>query len=111
MQQGRIAAHNMAGKMFRMKLCLSSARQFDLGLLYVGHAADWDEIIFSGDVAERDFLAFYVKDNRVLAVAGMNREKDLAAAEELMRLDQMPSSIQLRHGPVNFPELLSSLKE
>src|SRR5215470_8752180 len=112
MQQGRVAAHNMAGKDVSYEAVpFFWTRQFDVGLLYVGHAVGWDEIIFEGDVSAHDFLAFYVKDNRVLAVAGMNRDKDLAAAEELMRLDQMPSSLQLKHGPVNFLELLSSLKE
>ena len=65
-------------------------RQFDVGLLYVGHATSWDEIIYRGDVASQDFLAFYVKDNRVLAVAGMNRDREMAAVEELMRLDRCP---------------------
>jgi len=112
MQQGRVAAHNMAGKDVSYEAVpFFWTQQFDVGLLYVGHAVGWDEIIFEGDVSAHDFLAFYLKDHRVLAVAGMNREKDLAAAEELMRLDQMPSSIQLKHGPVNFLELLSSLRE
>ena len=71
-------------------------RQFDLGLLYVGHAASWDEIIYRGDVASHDFLAFYVKDERVLAVAGMNRDREMATAEELMRLDRMPAREQLK---------------
>jgi len=112
MQQGRVAAHNMVGRdVLFESVPFFWTRQFDLSLLYIGHAVGWDEIIFQGNVSDHDFLAFYVKDNRVLAVAGMNRDKDLAAAEELMRLDQMPSSLQLKHGPVNFLELLSSLKE
>src|SRR5688572_7995799 len=83
-------------------------RQFDAGLLYVGHAVTWDEIIYQGDVAARDFLAFYVKENRVLAVAGMNRDQEIAAIEELMRLDRMPASAQLKEGSTNFLELLKA---
>ena len=74
-------------------------RQFDAGLLYVGHAASWDEIIFQGDVPAQDFLAFYVKDGRVLAVAGMNRDREMAAIEELMRLDRMPAPARLKTIP------------
>lgn len=81
-------------------------RQFDVGLLYVGHAASWDEIIYRGDVASHDFLAFYVKDNRVRAVAGMNRDSEMAAAEELLRLDHMPTRRQLQEDDRSLVEIL-----
>jgi NADPH-dependent 2,4-dienoyl-CoA reductase/sulfur reductase-like enzyme len=107
-QQGRTAAHNMAGKNVEFGgVPFFWTRQFDAGLLYVGHAASRDEIIFKGDVTSQDFLAFYVKDDRVLAVAGMNRDREMAAIEELMRLDRMPAPARLRDGPVDFLGLLS----
>jgi NADPH-dependent 2,4-dienoyl-CoA reductase/sulfur reductase-like enzyme/nitrite reductase/ring-hydroxylating ferredoxin subunit len=107
-QQGRVAAHNMAGKQTEFDgVPFFWTRQFDAGLLYVGHAASWDEIIYQGDVPSQNFLAFYVKDDRLLAVAGMNRDREVAAIEELMRLDRMPSLARLRNGPVDFLELLS----
>ncbi|HEX8142304.1 MAG TPA: FAD-dependent oxidoreductase [Pyrinomonadaceae bacterium] len=106
-QQGRVAAHNMAGKAVEFDgVPFFWTRQFDAGLLYVGHAASWDEIIYQGDVPSQNFLAFYVKNDRVLAVAGMNRDREMAAIEELMRLHQMPTPDRLRHGPVDFPQLL-----
>jgi apoptosis-inducing factor 3 len=107
MQQGRIAAHNMMGKEVSYDgVPFFWTRQFDVGLLYVGHAKQWDEIIYQGDVSARDFLAFYIKENRVLAVAGMNRDREMAAVEELMRQDSMPTPDQLRGGHVNILELL-----
>ena len=108
MQQGRIAAHNMAGKDVSYDgVPFFWTRQFDVGLLYVGHAKQWDEIIYQGDVSGRDFLAFYVKENRVLAVAGMNRDPEMAAIEELMRMDRMPTPAQIKGGSANFLELLT----
>jgi NADPH-dependent 2,4-dienoyl-CoA reductase/sulfur reductase-like enzyme len=107
-QQGRTAAHNMAGKTVEFGgVPFFWTRQFDAGLLYVGHAASWDEIIFQGAVPSQDFLAFYVKDARVLAVAGMNRDREMASIEELMRLGRMPAAARLRDGHVDFLELLS----
>lgn len=106
-QQGRIAAHNMAGKTVPYdSVPFFWTRQFDAGLMYVGHAESWDEIIFHGDVSAGGFLAFYVKENRVLAVAGMNRAQDMAAVEELMRLERMPESNRLRGSAEKFLELL-----
>lgn len=110
MQQGRIAAHNMAGKKTPYEsVPFFWTRQFDSGLLYVGHAQRWDEIVYHGDVAKRDFLAFYVQDNRVLAVAGMNRDREMAAAEELMRLRGMPAADQLKDAGMNLVEALQQV--
>ncbi|BBX96518.1 NAD(P)/FAD-dependent oxidoreductase [Mycobacterium lacus] len=45
--------------------------QYDLGMEYVGHAPSFDRVVFRGDVARREFVAFWLDgDNRVLA--GMN---------------------------------------
>jgi 3-phenylpropionate/trans-cinnamate dioxygenase ferredoxin reductase subunit len=45
--------------------------QYDLGMEYVGHAPDYQRVVFRGDVDGREFAAFWLDaDNRVLA--GMN---------------------------------------
>ena len=46
--------------------------QYDLGMEYVGLAepGGYDDVAFRGDLAGREFLAFWLKDGRV--VAGMN---------------------------------------
>jgi NADPH-dependent 2,4-dienoyl-CoA reductase/sulfur reductase-like enzyme/nitrite reductase/ring-hydroxylating ferredoxin subunit len=106
-QQGRVAAHNMAGKIVEYDgVPFFWTRQFDVGLLYAGHASSWDEIIYEGEVRSQDFLAFYVKDERVLAVAGMNHDREMAALEELLRLNRMPTPARLRRGPMDFPQIL-----
>ncbi len=37
---------------------------------YSGFARDWDRVVFRGDPASREFIAFWISDQRV--VAGMN---------------------------------------
>ena len=44
--------------------------QYDVGMEYAGHATEWDEVVFRGDVGGREFIAFWLKDGRLLA--GMN---------------------------------------
>ncbi|OMC36949.1 pyridine nucleotide-disulfide oxidoreductase [Mycobacterium sp. GA-1841] len=45
--------------------------QYDLGMEYAGHAPEYERVVFRGDVAGREFVAFWLDaDNRVLA--GMN---------------------------------------
>ena len=109
-QQGRVAAHNMAGRGTAFDgVPFFWTRQFETGLLYVGHAVSWDEIIYQGDVTAQDFLAFYVKDGRALAAAGVNRDRDMAAIEELIRLNLMPGADELRGGATDFAGLLHAL--
>ena len=47
--------------------------QYETGMEYSGHATDWDEVVFRGDVAAREFIAFWLKDERV--VAGHEHER------------------------------------
>jgi len=103
LQQGRVAAHNMMGKNVAYNsVPFFWTQQFDSKLVYVGHTTSWDEIIFQGDVSAQAFLAFYVKDGRVPAVAAMNREREMAAIEGLMLSGSLPPPDQLRRGSTDF---------
>lgn len=102
-QHGRIAAYNMAGQTVKFAgVPVFWTMQFKFPLRYVGHAEQWDEIIFDGDLQKREFMAFYVKDNQVLAAAASQRDTEMAAILELMRLNQMPQPDELRGGSVNW---------
>lgn len=98
-QHGRIAAHNMAGQAVKFTgVPFFWTGQFELKLRYVGHAKAWDEVIVDGDLAELKFIAYYIKADQVVAVAGNQRNPEMAAVSELMRLRQLPGVEQLRQG-------------
>jgi NADPH-dependent 2,4-dienoyl-CoA reductase/sulfur reductase-like enzyme/nitrite reductase/ring-hydroxylating ferredoxin subunit len=108
LQHGRIAAHNMAGRNVEfVGVPFFWSEQFDTSLQYVGYAKDWDDIIFHGDPADRNLLAFYVKNDQIMAVAGLNHEKDMAAIMELMGQKNLPPVSELRRGPVDWLKRLS----
>jgi 3-phenylpropionate/trans-cinnamate dioxygenase ferredoxin reductase subunit len=44
--------------------------QYDLGMEYSGFARSWDRVVFRGDPASREFIAFWIAGDTV--VAGMN---------------------------------------
>jgi NADPH-dependent 2,4-dienoyl-CoA reductase/sulfur reductase-like enzyme/nitrite reductase/ring-hydroxylating ferredoxin subunit len=91
MQQGRTAARNMAGKREPFTAVpFFWTTQFGATLNYIGHAKDWDKIIVEGNIERQEFLAFYVKDGQITAVAGMNRDREMAEFEEKLRLNKMP---------------------
>jgi 3-phenylpropionate/trans-cinnamate dioxygenase ferredoxin reductase subunit len=74
LNQGQAAARNMLDpgghQSAYEKLPYFYSDQYDLGMEYNGYAADWDHVVLRGDPAGGEFLAFWLKDGRVLA--GMN---------------------------------------
>jgi 3-phenylpropionate/trans-cinnamate dioxygenase ferredoxin reductase component len=71
LNQGPAAARNMLGReqpYERIPYFFSD--QYDVGMEYSGHATEWDEVVFRGDPESREFIAFWLRDGRVLA--GMN---------------------------------------
>jgi len=74
LNQGQTAGRNMRSQDSQItaytKLPYFYSDQYDLGMEYNGYASDWDRVVIRGDLASREFLAFWLKDRRVLA--GMN---------------------------------------
>lgn len=70
-RQGRTAALNMLGRSEPyVRVPYFYSDQFDLGMEYAGYAPSWERVVFRGDPGTRTFVAFWLKDGRV--VAGMN---------------------------------------
>ena len=106
-QHGRIAAHNMAGRESEYRsIPFFWTNQLGVNLGYMGYVKEWDEIIFKGNLSERDFAAYYVRDNRILAATGAGSTVQKTAIAELMRTDQMPTPDELRRGSVDMERLL-----
>jgi apoptosis-inducing factor 3 len=95
-QHGRLAALNMAGQGRRYDgVPVFWTIQYLKRLDYVGHTADWDDVVIHGDLEKPEFLAYYVKDGKVAAAAGLDRDQDTAALIELlaMRRDWTPGEL------------------
>ena len=46
--------------------------QYDVGMEYTGYARTWDRVVFRGDPATREFVAFWLAGDRLLAGMGVN---------------------------------------
>jgi 3-phenylpropionate/trans-cinnamate dioxygenase ferredoxin reductase component len=71
LHQGPAAARSMLGHdepFDRLPYFFSD--QYDVGMEYSGFARSWDRVVFRGDPAAREFIAFWLAGDRV--VAGMN---------------------------------------
>jgi 3-phenylpropionate/trans-cinnamate dioxygenase ferredoxin reductase subunit len=71
LNQGPAAARNMLGRAQPFDdLPYFFSDQYDVGMEYSGLARSWDRVVFRGDPATREFIAFWMVGDRV--VAGMN---------------------------------------
>jgi len=71
LNQGPAAARNMLGQATAYeRLPYFFSDQYDVGMEYSGFARSWDRVVFRGDPATREFIAFWLVEDRV--VAGMN---------------------------------------
>ena len=71
LNQGPAAARNMLGQSAPYeRLPYFFSDQYDVGMEYTGYARQWDRVVFRGDPASREFIAFWLAGDRL--VAGMN---------------------------------------
>lgn len=72
LNQPAVAAANiLGGEVAYTNLPYFFTDQYDLGMEYTGHSAGYTQVVLRGEVAKREFIAFWLDaDNRVLA--GMN---------------------------------------
>jgi 3-phenylpropionate/trans-cinnamate dioxygenase ferredoxin reductase subunit len=73
LNQGPLAARNMLGAdTHYTKVPYFFSDQWELGMEYRGYAPKWDRVVFRGDPASGEFLAFWLADGRVLAAMNAN---------------------------------------
>jgi len=71
LHQGPAAAQAMLGQRVSYdRIPYFYSDQYDVGMEYSGYAPQWDEVVFRGDRAGGEFIAFWLRDGRV--AAGMN---------------------------------------
>jgi 3-phenylpropionate/trans-cinnamate dioxygenase ferredoxin reductase component len=85
--------------------------QYDLGMEYAGWApqGSYDSVVFRGDVAAREFLAFWVKGGRVLAGMNVNIwdvQDDIQALVKAGFAGQAVDPSRLADDSVPLPDLL-----
>jgi 3-phenylpropionate/trans-cinnamate dioxygenase ferredoxin reductase component len=71
LNQGPAAARSMLGQTVNYdRIPYFFSDQYDVGMEYSGYATSWDQVVFRGDRDGGEFVAFWLRDGRVLA--GMN---------------------------------------
>ncbi|GGS18689.1 NAD(P)/FAD-dependent oxidoreductase [Streptomyces sp. CACIS-1.16CA] len=82
--------------------------QYDLGLEYSGWAppGSYDEVIIRGDAGKREFIAFWLKDRRILAGMNVNVWDVTETIQELIRARRQHDAEALADPSVPLGSLL-----
>ncbi|XP_054456346.1 apoptosis inducing factor mitochondria associated 4 [Anoplopoma fimbria] len=104
--QGRVAALNMLKKPTKCE----SVPFFWTVLLgksirYTGYGEGYTEIIFKGKVEERKFLAFYIKDEVVVAAASLMFDPAVAQLAELMAAGRIITKAQAQADDLSWLQM------
>jgi 3-phenylpropionate/trans-cinnamate dioxygenase ferredoxin reductase component len=110
LNQGPAAARSMLGEPVSYdRIPYFFSDQYDVGMEYSGFAPQWDQVVLRGEPTDGEFVAFWLKDRRV--VAGMNvnvwgLSEDIQA---LIRSGEQVDVRALRDPDSPLPELVAGL--
>jgi 3-phenylpropionate/trans-cinnamate dioxygenase ferredoxin reductase component len=109
MQQGAAAARSMlgTGKPYDAVHWFWSD-QYDVNLQYAGFHREWDQVVMRGNVESRNFMAFYLSQGRIDAVAALNRGKDVRLVMPLIKSRATVDPRQLGDDDVDLRGVIQS---
>ncbi|XP_071997965.1 apoptosis-inducing factor 3 isoform X2 [Engystomops pustulosus] len=83
--QGRIAALNMLAQGTEINtIPYLWTAMFGKSIRYAGNGEGFDDVIIQGDIEELKFVAFYTRNDEVIAVASMNYDPIVSKVAEVM---------------------------
>ena len=109
LEQGPSAARAMLGSdVVYERVPYFFSDQYDVGMEYAGHSAPGDTVVFRGDPATREFIAFWLRDGRVTAGMNVNVWDVNEHLQELVRSGASVDPDRLRDPDVPLDELAAS---
>jgi len=108
LNQGPTAARNMLGAPTlydRMPYFFSD--QYDLGMEYRGWAPAFDQVVFRGNPASRQFIAFWLNDGRIVAAMNANVWDAGEAIEALLSAERPVDPSRLADLDIDLAELVA----
>lgn len=107
LNQGPAAARAMLGQPVSYdRIPYFFSDQYDVGMEYSGYAPVWDEVVFRGDPASGEFIAFWLRDECVAAGMNVNVWDVNEHVQALIRSRQRIDAAALRDADVPLDSLL-----
>jgi 3-phenylpropionate/trans-cinnamate dioxygenase ferredoxin reductase component len=112
LNQPACAAKAMLGKSASYeRLPYFFSDQYDVGMEYSGYARSWDHVVFRGDPAKREFVAFWLEQGRVVAGMNVNVWDVSQPIQELVRSRRKIDARRLRDTEVELEDLVDTQSE
>jgi 3-phenylpropionate/trans-cinnamate dioxygenase ferredoxin reductase subunit len=109
LKQGPIAARAMLGKSaIYDEIPYFFSDQYEASTEYSGYATQWDEVVFRGDVDAHEFVALWLKDQRLVAGLNMNVWDASDPIRELIRSRRSLDPRDLADPAVPLDQLLKT---
>src|SRR5215203_126549 len=109
LKQGQAAARSMLGESEPyQEIPWFWSDQYEHNLQYAGFHRDWNELVVRGSLEERSFVAFYRKDERVLAAVAFDRGRDLRRSVPLIKAQKRFEAARLRDPDVDLRTLVAA---
>ena len=108
LKQGPIAARAMLGQEVSYEeIPYFFSDQYEVGMEYSGFATSWDRVVFRGDVEAREFITFWLEDDRVVAGMNVNVWDVNDGIRELIRSRQVVDAGRLTDPDLPLDDLLA----
>jgi 3-phenylpropionate/trans-cinnamate dioxygenase ferredoxin reductase subunit len=112
LNQGPAAARSMLeGSVSYDRIPYFFSDQYDVGMEYSGYATEWDEVVFRGDRDAGEFVAFWLKDHRVIAGMNVNVWDVNEPVQALIRSRQPVDSASLQDADTALETLIPAATE
>lgn len=106
--QGMTAARNMLGRQqVYNEVHWFWSDQYDYNIQYAGFHGEWNQFVVRGSLEERNFIGFYLKDQRIGAAVALNRPKDLRLTMPLIQAKTQVDANHLADESVKLRSLLA----
>ena len=110
LNQGPAAARAMLGEQVSYdRIPYFFSDQFEVGMEYSGYAPTWDEVVFRGDPGDGEFVAFWLRERRVLAGMNVNVWDVNEQVQALIRSKRMVDPDALRDHDTPLDSLVGEL--
>lgn len=71
--------------------------QYGKSIRYCGHALQYQEIVFEGNVEALNFVGYYIHQGQMIAAVAMGRDPVVSAAAELLHANKLPSIDEIKN--------------
>jgi len=82
--------------------------QYGKSLRYCGHALSFDDLYIDGNLEKLEFVAYYIREGKVVAAASISRDPVVSAIAELLACGKMPSATELKNNKLDMVKLASN---